>query len=168
MAPRVSQRAWSEVRHLAIYTQGEEGQLMMEVPKKCKPMLIILFNFLVQLISKKIFFVNNQELRFFHTNHGGLPYRRTQKTHFLLGGQGQRQVRATSRFLLAALPTSFLLSSSPPHPGNLSSPDCSFPGPPCVAAHSPFCGPISPSLYAACGKSGLMRPERGHRRGLPE
>lgn len=53
----------------------------------------ILFNFLVQLISKEILSVNNQELRFFHTNHGGPAYWRMQKTHFLLGGKGQRKVR---------------------------------------------------------------------------
>lgn len=47
---------------------------MIKLPKKFKLMISILFKFLFQLISNEILFVNNQELCFFHTDHGGLPY----------------------------------------------------------------------------------------------
>ena len=61
---------------------------MVEVPKKFKAMLSILLEFLVQLISKEIFSVDNEELCFFHTDHGGSPYQRIQKAQFLLDGHG--------------------------------------------------------------------------------
>lgn len=85
---------------------------MMELPKKIKPLLGILFNFVVQLISNEIILVDNQELCFFHTDHSGPPYWRTQKAHFLLGRQGQRQVRGYLSFpaSVSPLPLKFLLS----------------------------------------------------------
>lgn len=54
-----------------------------------------LLNFIVQLIREEILPVDNQELCFLHADHCGPPYCSTQKAHFLVGKQGQRQCEAT-------------------------------------------------------------------------
>ena len=129
---------------------------LVELPKKFKPKLSILFNFLVQLIRQEILSVNNQELRFFHTDHGGPSHCGAKRAHFLLNGQEHRQMRGTLSFLSAALTTS---SPLPSPPRNLSSPECGFLGPSCAPAHSLLLW-IDPLLlhhplpYAACGKRG--------------
>lgn len=94
-----------------------------------------LLNFIVQLIREEILPVDNQELGFLHADHCGPPYCSTQKAHFLVGEQGQRQCEATPS---PASASSVLPLTPPPHhythyqqtrgKGNLARPLCAVYG----------------------------------------